>query len=82
MPAPGATKGQAAKAHYIRDNKYNNGNVSKRHGGGGWRGEDLGWTKPPAPIRWWLGMPLPMKVVGYGGLVGLGSFTEDDDEQP
>jgi len=79
MPAPGATAGQMSEFHYRADDRFRGGRIKKAFGGGGWSGLRLGWTKPPAPVRWWRGMPLPTKALGYGAMAGLGGLVP---EQP
>jgi hypothetical protein len=80
MPSPRATAGQMYKFHFTNDNKFNGGRVPARFGAGGWSGKRLDWTRPSAAVRWWRGMPLPMKLAGYAGLGGLGALLPNDPE--
>ena len=62
----GVERGQLYRRHYALDNKYHGGPVSAEHGGGGWSGRKLGWTRYGSAERLWHGTPPATKAAALG----------------
>ena len=62
----GVERGQLYRRHYGLDDKYHGGPVSAEHGGGGWSGRKLGWTRYGPVERLWYGTPGATKAAVLG----------------
>lgn len=68
--------GDFYERHYQVDKSYGGGSIPKKHGGGRWSGEELGWKKYGPLGRVWYGSTTPMKAIAGSGVVGAGAAVD------
>ena len=76
--------GDFYQRHFQVDPQYGGGKVPNKFGGGGWRGDALGWQKYDRLGRLWYGSPAPLKAVAGTAVVGAGAAVDQvwDGEGP
>jgi hypothetical protein len=79
----GVERGQLYRRHYGLDEKYHGGPVSADHGGGGWSGRKLGWTRYGPAERIWYGTPRATKaaVLGPPAILDAGGRAVPNNQQ-